>query len=197
MSKKKEETKYELDPPISREEACKEVLEECKEFLSTNLKDEGISRKPYHLLYLIRITIPDHEQAYYKIGYTSIYSKTRTRKERTFADRIREINTEYGTNIGYGEPNIIVVALAKVVGKPEELFMHDEMSLKTQLEEKHYKLKVKNRKGTGYWKELYAIDTKVYDTFISKCKENKNKLWESELYVLDDDNYESWKGDPL
>lgn len=196
MTEKKQIGKYELDPPISRKEACEQVLEECKEFLNTNLEDEGIARKPYHLLYLIRITIPE-KKAYYKIGYTSLYSETRTRKARTFADRVREINTEYGCNIGYGEPNIIVVALAKVVGKPEELSVHDEMSLKTQSEEKDYKLKVKNRKGTGYHKELYTIDTKVYDTFISKCKEERYKLWESELYELDDDNYESWNGEPL
>ncbi len=95
----------------------------------------------------------------------------------------------YDCNIGYGDPNIIVIALAKVVGKPEELSMHAEL--------KEYKLKVENRKGTGYWTELFPISTKVYDIFANICKESKNKFWESTDYVLDDDNYESWKEESL
>lgn len=168
---------YDSNPPITGAEAAQIVGSECKDFTQVTGDEKAA------FAYLIRIcSLRNWDTPLYKIGYCTVGGA------RRFENRLKEINSQYDCCAGHQPQNVIVVMVAKVTGRPEEREIHG--SLKT------YNVKVPNR-VSGVFKELYRVDTSVYDYFKAYCMAYNYPLWESDSYVLGDDGGETWDGEPI
>ena len=118
-------------------------------------------------LYIVRIWIRWSNNYVYKIGTT-----------KNIKRRIRELNYEYDC---YGR--IIIVAVGQICSTAIEKKFHNKL--------KEYRINNITNPIKSNKKELYNINNKLYDNFIDLFKiYSDNYLFESEYYVLDDDNME-------